>query len=211
MPSAAGHHPLWIDIHPLVLASSSQARRSLLTAAGIPILVDPAQVDERALEAQCRAQGADSAEAAAKLARAKAAEVCRRHPGPLTLGADQILECDGATFSKPATDGGLRRQLRAISGRTHRLISAASLWRDGREVFAAVKMAEMTMRPLSEAFIAAYCDAGGAALHSCVGGYQVEGLGVHLFEAIVGDQSTILGLPLLPVLDYLRSEGSLLA
>lgn len=202
---------LWREPLPLVLASGSTARREMLAAAGLPLLVDPANVDERSIEARLEARGAGRAEVALALAQAKARIVSRRQTDKWVLGADQTLECEGRGFNKPSSRAELAGQLRALAGRSHVLLSAASLWRGGAEQFHATQTARLTMRPLSDEFIERYVAAGGAALLSSVGGYQLEALGPHLFSAIEGDHFRILGLPLLPLLEFLRGQGSLAA
>ena len=201
--------PLWQSARPLVLASSSVARRDMLAACGIPLLVDPAQIDERTLEAGLLAQSAMPSDIAGALARAKARAVSTRHPGSLVLGADQVLEFEGRCMSKAANLAALARQLAELSGKRHRLISAASLWRNGGELWSGAAVATLTMRTLSPDFIQRYVAACGSAALASVGGYQIEALGIHLFAAIEGEQPAILGLPLLQLLAFLRTEGSL--
>jgi septum formation protein len=191
----------------LVLASGSVTRRALLERAGLVIEVDPSGVDEGLLKRQARAGGLDAAGAAKALALAKASAVAARHPGRLVLGCDQMLECDGVWFDKPAGPQGAALQIASLAGRTHSLFSAATVLRNGRAVWATVDSAQLTMRPLSEAFVARYVDRMGALVEDSVGGYQIEGLGIQLFGAISGDHFTILGLPLLPLLAFLRAEG----
>jgi len=199
--------PLWLAADPLVLASKSAARRALIEAAGIPLEVVPADIDERALEA--RAGPADASEAAMLLAREKARVGCGRAAGRLVVGADQTLALGGARFSKPADREAAREQLRALSGRTHELHSAVAVARAGRILFSHVDMAKLTMRALSETFLDRYLATAGPAVTASVGGYQLEGLGSHLFETIEGDHFTILGLPLFALLGFLRQEGCL--
>jgi septum formation protein len=198
---------LWQAPDPLVLASRSEARSAMLRAAGIPVEAHPADIDERRLQAA--APAGDAAAVAALLAREKARAVARRMPGRLVLGADQTLALGGELFSKPAGGEAARAQLRALSGKTHALHSAAAFARGGEVLFEHVGIARLTMRPLSKAFLDAYLDAAGDAVSASVGAYQLEGLGVHLFERFEGDHFTILGLPMLPVLDFLRRQGCL--
>jgi septum formation protein len=141
------------------------------------------------------------------LARAKAVAVSALLPGRIVLGADQTLSLNLRRFSKPADRHAAHDQLRMLAGKTHTLHSAVALVRDGREVFAHIEEARLTMRPLSDAFIARYLDSAGHSVTASVGAYQVEGLGIHLFERIEGDHFTVLGLPLLPLLRTLRAEG----
>jgi septum formation protein len=198
---------LWVVAAPLVLASGSAVRRQLLEAAGIPVEVRPASLDERAVEAS--APPDDPAAIAALLARKKALHVAKDVPGRLVVGADQTLALGNRRFDKPADRAGARAQLQALAGRIHELHAAVAVARGAEVLFAHVAVARLTMRPLSDAFLDRYLDAAGAAVTASVGGYQLEALGVHLFERIEGDHFTILGLPLLPLLAYLRAEGSL--
>lgn len=198
---------LWLAAQPLVLASRSAARRALLEAAGIPAEPHPADVDERALEAHAAAE--TPAAIAAHLARAKAASVAAWQPGRLVLGADQTLALGGEHFAKPADRAAAGAQLRALSGRTHELHSAIAFVQDGAVLFECVDTARLTMRPLSDNFLDLYLDAIGDAATASVGAYQVEGPGIQLFERLDGDYFTILGLPLIAVLDFLRRRGCL--
>jgi septum formation protein len=198
---------LWRAAKPLILASQSRARQTLLAQAGIAFEAIPADLDERALQ---QASGLSSAkEIAALLARAKAASVSSEHAGRLVVGADQTLSLGEKLFSKPAGRAQAAEQLRALAGRTHELHSAVAAAFDGEILFAEVGVARMTMRPLSEESISAYLDEAGDAGTASVGAYQLEGLGIHLFERVEGDHFTVLGLPLLPLLTFLRSRGLL--
>lgn len=197
---------MWLGGAPLLLASGSKIRRALLSAAGIPVEVRPADLDERALESGAP-PGASAA--ALLLACAKAGAVATLGPGRLTLGADQTLAMGSARFSKPADRGAARAQLRELRGRTHELHSAVAVVQDGTLLFEHVGVARLTMRPCSDRFIDLYLDAAGAAATASVGAYQLEGLGVQLFERVDGDYFTILGLPLLETLEFLRRHGSL--
>jgi septum formation protein len=195
---------LWRGKDPLILASQSRARQMLLANAGIRFDAVPADIDERAVQlaSGLRAPG----EIASLLAREKALDVSRGQPGKYVVGADQTLALETMLFSKPAGRVAAAEQLRDLAGRRHELHSAVAVVRDGKILFEAVAIARMTMRPLSEAEIRSYLDEAGAAVTTSVGAYQLEGLGVHLFERIDGDHFTILGLPLLPLLAFLRSE-----
>ena len=196
--------PLWIERQPLVLASQSQIRGKILAAAGLRFEIRPANIDEREIEA--KAGISDAAAAARLLARAKAQAVSATRPGQLVLGADQTLARGATRFSKPVDRDKAMEQLRALRGRTHELHSAVALVRDGTVLFDCVDTARLTMRDVSDRFLGDYVDmAGDAALHS-VGAYQLEGIGIHLFEKVEGDYFTILGLPLLPLLKFLRQE-----
>ncbi|MBY6241801.1 Maf family protein [Methylosinus sp. Sm6] len=210
MISAAGES-LWRGSAPLVLASQSEARRLALQQTGAAFVVQPADVDERAIEAQVAAAGGGPDDIAARLAREKALVVSALRPGALVIGADQVASCEGRRFGKPADIAAAADQLRFLSGRTHRLHSALALARDGGLLLEIVAHADLTMRVFSEAFLAHYLDVVGARVTSSAGAYQIEGLGIHLFEQISGDHWTILGLPLTPLLAALRREGVLLS
>jgi len=196
---------LWLSPQPLVLASKSDVRGKMLAAIGLRFEIRPAQIDERAVEA--KADVADAAAVARLLARAKADAVARLLPGRLVLGADQTLARGAKRFSKPASRAEAVEQLRSLRGRTHELNSALALVRDGTVLFDCVDSARLAMRDISDRFIDDYLDMAGDAALASVGAYQLEGIGIHLFERIHGDYFTILGLPLLPLLDYLRQNG----
>jgi septum formation protein len=198
---------LWRGTFPLILASQSRARQTLLSNAGIDFEAIAADIDERAAQ---QASGLSApGDIAALLARQKARSVSVRLSGRFVIGADQTLALGEQLFSKPAGRAQAAEQLRALAGRSHELHSAVAVAGDGKILFIDVTIARMTMRPLGAAEIEAYLDAAGEAVASSVGAYQLEGLGVHLFERIEGDHFTILGLPLLPLLAFLRSEGLL--
>jgi len=192
---------------PLVLASKSKVRRTLLEAAGIPVEIDPADIDERAVEAPHA--GASPENIALLLAREKALAVARRRPGMLVLGADQTLALGNRRFSKPATIAAAREQLASLFGKTHALNSGVAVVRDGKILFETVATAHLTMRALPNDTLDIYLAAAGERALQSVGAYQLESLGVHLFEKIEGDHFTILGLPFLPLLAFFRREGML--
>lgn len=200
---------LWLGHSPLVLASGSATRRQLLEAAGVPVEVRLAEIDEREVDGQARLSGADAVAVAMLLAKAKATDVSLRHPGRLVLGADQTLTCGGKQFDKPPTVSDAATHLATFSGRSHHLHSAAALAIDGLVVTEMQSSAELTMRRLSAGFIQAYLDAAGPSVLRSVGGYQLEGIGAQLFDSISGDHFTILGLPLLPLMSHLRAAGYL--
>lgn len=193
----------------LVLASGSRIRSQILIAAGMPHEVCPSQVDERAIEAST--VPADAANIALALARAKALDVSGRRRGALILGADQTLSLSGELLHKVADISAARTQLIALRGRTHQLHAAISLVRDGEVLFEHVAVAAMTVRAFSQDFLDAYLAEAGEAILASVGCYHIEGSGVHLFEKIEGDQFTIMGLPLLPLQQYLRIFGFIIS
>jgi len=198
---------LWLAARPLVLASKSAVRRALLEAAGVPVEIAPADIDERAVEA--RAGLDDAGMAAALLAREKAKAVAQNHPGRMVLGADQTLALGHRRFSKAPDRAAARDQLMALRGKTHTLHSAVAVVAAGAVVFEHVDAAHLTMRAFSDGFLDRYLDAVGAAATASVGGYQLEGAGIQLFDRVEGDYFTVLGLPLLPLLDWLRRAGHL--
>jgi len=195
---------VWRGKDPLILASQSRARQALLANAGIAFQARPAEIDEREIQ---RVSGLVTPGAIASLlAGQKALFVSSRQRGRIVVGADQTLALAQRLFSKPAGRAQAAEQLRALAGNSHELHSAVAVARDGKLVFETVSVARMTMRRLTQAEIEAYLDEAGEAVTSSVGAYQLEGLGIHLFERIDGDHFTILGLPLLPLLAFLRSE-----
>ncbi len=198
---------LWLADAPLILASQSKVRRILLTAAGVPVEADPADLDERALEASSRSESAGAV--AALLAREKAIAVARKHGGALTLGADQTLSFGDHRLAKPRDRDAARAQLRALGGHSHELHSAIAFVQHGAVVFEYVGVARLTMRNFSERFLELYLDAAGDSVTASVGAYQLEGLGMQLFERLDGDYFTVLGLPLLEALEFLRRFGCL--
>jgi septum formation protein len=195
---------IWRGKHPLVLASQSRARQALLANAGLAFEAMPAEIDEREIQ---RASGLTAPGGIASLlARQKALWVSTHHPGRIVVGADQTLALGQRLFSKPAGRIQAAEQLQALAGGVHELHSAVAVARDGKIVFETVSVARMTMRQLTAAEIEAYLDEAGEAVTSSVGAYQIEGLGIHLFDRIDGDHFTILGLPLLPLLAFFRGE-----
>jgi septum formation protein len=195
---------LWRGKTPLILASQSSARKMLLANAGLDFEAVTADVDERGIQAASKLS--NPREIALLLAREKANAVSVHRPGSHVIGADQTLALGDRLFNKPAGRAQALAQLHDLSGNTHELNSAVAVAHDGRIVFEDVSVARMTMRPMSEAELSAYLDAAGDAVTTSVGAYQLEGLGIHLFERIEGDHFTVLGLPLLPLLAFLRRE-----
>jgi septum formation protein len=201
--------PLWLAGEPLVLASKSAIRHALLRDAGVPVEVQPADIDERTIEQRSLAR--DAAELAALLAREKARTIAARLPGRLVLGADQTLALGERRFSKPGDRAAARAQLEALRGRTHELHTAIALVRESTIVFEHREVARLTMRAFSDSFLESYLDAVGGAVTASVGGYQLERIGIQLFERIEGEHFVILGLPLVALLQYLRQAGWLAA
>jgi nucleoside triphosphate pyrophosphatase len=198
---------LWRGERPLILASQSRSRQALLHNAGLAFEAIPADLDERRIQESSGLHA--PGEIADLLAREKALCVARLHRDRIVIGADQTLALGERLFSKPAGRAQAAEQLQALAGQVHELHSAITVMRDDSVVFAHVSVARMAMRRLSESEISAYLDAAGEAVTTSVGAYQLESLGVHLFTRIEGDHFTILGLPLLPLLGFLRGEGLL--
>jgi septum formation protein len=195
---------IWCGKDPLILASQSRARQMLLANAGVDFEAIPADIDERAVQQDSGL--AAPGEIASLLANEKARSVSLKKPRRFVVGADQTLALGNRLFSKPAGRAQAAEQLRALAGNSHELHSAVAVARDGKILFADIGVARMTMRRLGDSEIDAYLDQAGAAVTASVGAYQLEGLGVHLFERIDGDHFTILGLPLLSLLAFLRRE-----
>ncbi|MGL3212138.1 Maf family protein [Bradyrhizobium sp. BR 1433] len=195
---------IWCGPQKLILASQSRARKMLLENAGLDFEALPADIDERAVQKNSGLSA--PGEIASLLAREKALFVSRQRPGQYVVGADQTLALGQRMFSKPAGRTQAAEQLGLLAGRTHELHSAVSVARDGKVLFSDVSVARMTMRRLAAGEIESYLDHAGEAVTTSVGAYQLEGLGVHLFERIEGDHFTILGLPLLSLLAFLRAE-----
>jgi len=194
----------------LVLASASATRAALLERAGFRVLRDPASVDEDEVKAAFRSEKSDAASCAIALAEAKAERVSRRHPGDLVIGADQILDCNGVWFDKPPDLAHARAQLVALRGKRHELATAVTVYRDGANLWHEVDLPRLTMRAFSDDFLDAYIADCGEEILGCVGAYQLEALGAQLFERIEGDFFAILGLPLLPLLGFLRAHDAAL-
>jgi septum formation protein len=199
----------WLAKEPLVLASGSAARRTMLEACAIPLDIIKPHVDEKAIAASLLENRHPPAEIAIVLAHAKAEAVARLHPEKLVLAADQTLELGGSLFMKPVDRSAAQAQLRRLAGKEHQLHSAAALRRGERLLWAGISSATLIMRDLDEAFLDLYLDAMGNRVLDTVGGYEIEALGPHLFSEIVGDHATIMGLPLFGVLYALREAGVL--
>jgi septum formation protein len=195
----------------LVLASQSPSRRAMLEAAGLTFDVEPAHVDEAAAKQSLGADGVDGRALADALAELKAIKISRRLPTALVLGCDSTVQsADGALIDKAQSREEAAQQLRQLAGSSHRLTSAAVIAEGGRPVWRHVATAKLTMRSFSDVFLESYLDEEWPAVAGCVGGYRLEGRGAQLFSRIEGDHFTIQGLPLLPLLDWLRVRGALL-
>jgi septum formation protein len=207
MTDPADIHPLWLGEKPLLLASGSATRFALLTAAGLPVEVMRPEVDERAIADPQEANGVAADQIAKSLAHAKALSVSRRALGRTVIGADQTLSLGKALLHKPADRNAAAEQLSRLSGRTHVLHAAVVIARSNKTIVSFVGTAKLTMRKLSPGMIDSYLDAAGQTVTQSVGGYQLEGLGIHLFRRITGEHTTILGLPMLETLVHLRRLG----
>ncbi|MEM1314881.1 MAG: Maf family protein [Pseudomonadota bacterium] len=195
---------------PLILASASEARATLLRNAGVAIETLPARIDEAELKAALAAEDAPARDVADALAEVKALRISARRPQSLVLGADQVLVCEGRLFDKPGDLAEARAQLETLSGKPHQLLSAAVIAEEGRPVWRHVGTARLVMRPLSPAFLDAYVAQMGEDLLTTVGAYKLEGLGSQLFARVDGDYFSVLGLPLLETLGFLRIRGRLI-
>lgn len=198
-------------VPPLVLASASAARRAVLEGAGLRFEALPAAVDEAAIKEAAQAEGIAAADAAIILAEAKAERIARRHPEALVIGCDQLLVCEGRWFDKPPDLAAARAQLLALRGRRHELVTAVVCHRQGSRIWQHVATPRLAMRDFSDAFLDAYLAAEGERVTTSVGAYRLEGPGVHLFAAVQGEHAAILGMPLLPLLGFLRQHGVLAA
>lgn len=193
----------------LILASASATRRGLLERAGLRFEARAAAVDEAAIKEGAQAEGIPPADAATMLAEAKAMRIATREPEALVIGCDQLLVCEGRWFDKPQDLAAARAQLLALRGKRHELVTATVAWRRGERIWQDVTTPRLTMRDFSEEFLDAYLAAEGEAICASVGAYRLEGLGVHLMARIEGEHSAILGLPLPPLLRFLRQHGVL--
>ncbi|MEQ9448453.1 MAG: Maf family protein [Rhodospirillaceae bacterium] len=192
---------------PLILASGSKSRASLLKGAGLEFQIVPAMVDESGVKSALQAEGATAAQCAETLGELKAVKVSQTKPGALVVGADQLLECDGAWFDKPADTDGARKHLQTLRGRQHVLATSVVVALDGARIWHHNAAPRLTMRAFSDAFLEDYLLQVGENVLSSVGAYQLEGRGIQLFNRIDGDYFSILGLPLLELLSFLRGHN----
>jgi septum formation protein len=193
----------------LILASASTARAALLRAAGLAFETRPAAIDEAAIKGRARAEGASADNTALLLAELKALPIARLDPEALVIGCDQLLVCEDRWFDKPTDLAEARAQLLALRGRSHVLVTAVACQRGKNRLWHHIAHPRLTMRFFSEAFLADYLALEGTNVTTTVGGYRLEGPGVHLFHSISGEHAAILGLPLLPLLAFLRTQGAL--
>lgn len=193
----------------LILASQSLSRRALLEGAGLSFEAMPAAVDEAAIKEAARAEGHTAADTAILLADAKAARIARRHPEATVIGADQLLVCEGEWFDKPADLAAARDHLHRLRNRAHELVTAMVVWRNGKRAWHHLATPRLAMRDFSEAFLDEYLAREGGFVTQSVGAYRLEGMGIQLMRDIRGEHTAILGLPLLPLLAYLRDAGVL--
>jgi septum formation protein len=191
----------------LILASQSASRRALLEAAGLPFEALPAAVDEATIKESAKAEGMTPTDAALLLADAKAARIARRVPEAVIIGADQLLVCEGEWFDKPGDVEAARRHLQRLRNRVHDLVTAVVVWRDGERAWHHVATPRLAMRDFSDAFLDDYLAREGAFVTQSVGAYRLEGPGIQLMRDIRGEHTAILGLPMLPLLAYLRDSG----
>ncbi len=194
----------------LILASASASRRALLAAAGLTFETRPAEVDEAQVKRSARADGVSVGKAALLLAGLKAQQIVRREPDALVIGADQILLCGDVWLDKPDSVAAAREQLLWLRGRPHVLVTAVLCQQGERRLWRHIARPRLVMRRFSDAFLDDYLTAQGEEVTTTVGAYRLEGLGIHLFEQIAGEHSAILGLPLLPLLGFLRRHGVLI-
>ncbi|MCR0985804.1 Maf family protein [Roseomonas populi] len=198
------------DDPPLILASASSARRAVMEAAGLRFEAVAAAVDEASIKESARAEDFSPEDTALMLAEAKARRVAAQRPEALVIGSDQMLVLEERWFDKPESAAAARGHLEALRGKAHRLVTAVVCWRGGQRIWGHVAQPRLVMRPVSDAFIDAYLAIEGGLVTESVGAYRLEGPGIQLFDRVEGEHAAILGLPMLPLLGFLRQHGVLL-
>ena len=194
---------------PLLLASSSETRIAMLTAAGVDFSAEPARVDEESIRLTLEAEGAKPRDIADTLAEMKALKLSGKRAGALVIGSDQVLEFRGRVFAKPRDPAELRQQMLNLRGQSHDLLSAVVVCRDGAPLWRHIGKASLTMRDFSEPWLDSYISRNWEKIRHSVGGYRLEEEGIRLFSSIQGDHFTILGMPLLPLLSWLTLRGEI--
>lgn len=194
---------------PIILASGSEIRQTLLRNAGVEFIVQTAPVDEEAIRKGLEAEAARPREVADTLAEMKARRVSAKQPDAMVIGCDQVLAFDGRIFAKPESTEDLREQLQTLRGQTHQLLSAVVIYEASQPVWRTVTTAKLRMNDFSDAYLRGYIDRNWSSVKHCVGGYKLEEEGVRLFAQLQGDYFTVLGLPLLELLAYLRQRGKI--
>ena len=193
----------------LILASGSVVRRALLENAGLSISVQKPLLDEEAIKNAMLAESAPPRDIADILAQEKARKISNKNPGALVLGCDQVLDFQGRLLSKPTSPENAREQLLSMRGRRHSLLSAAVLFENGKPIWRHVGHVRLTMRDFSDSYIDAYITRNWDEIQHCVGGYMLEKEGIRLFSKIEGDYFSVLGLPMIELLNYLALKGAI--
>tara|TARA_B100000686_G_C16803340_1_gene987866 strand:+ start:5313 stop:5927 length:615 start_codon:yes stop_codon:yes gene_type:complete len=195
------------DEEKIILASASKARSLILRGAGVNFNIYPADVDESALKNEAKDKQYFVDDLVLNLATVKAKKISRKKPDAIVIGSDQLLECGGKWYDKTNNRENAKKQLEELSGKIHTLVTAVAVVRDEKRIWSHIEKPELCMRHIGDDFINYYLDIAKDEVYDCVGAYRLEGLGSQLFDRITGDYFTILGLPLLPLLNFLRQQG----